>query len=412
MTAADETSLLPSSAGSDDDFPPAEPVEAEPAEAEPVEAEPAEAEPAEAEPAEAEPASDLQFGTSATEGGVSQDPDQPLLDIVAARSKRPTLWTLAAAGAQSANGEAEQQPPDIEEAAAPGRGQTAADEDWERARTMMDAGEVFEARVNGYNQGGVTIAFGRLRGFIPNSHLSGIEPTMSAEQQQEVLSQLVGKTITLRIVEAQRKRRRLVLSERMAERAWREKQRERVLEALEVGQVVTGKVRSVTSFGVFLDLGGADGLIHMSELSWKKTKNPREAIRVGQELTAKVIRVERERGRIGLSVKQLQANPWEVIEAKYRPGQLVTARVTNLVSFGAFASLEPGIEGLVHISELSDEFIEHPRQVVQRGQEYTMRVLAIDRDHERVSLSLKQAPQWIEAPTTAPKREGNGNGAR
>lgn len=215
----------------------------------------------------------------------------------------------------------------------------------------------------------------------------------------------MGKTIPVRIIEVQRKRRRLVLSERLAERAWREKQRDKILNQIEVGQIVTGRVRSLTSFGVFVDIGGADGLIHLSELTWKRIKHPREIVRVGQELTMEVIRVERERGRVGLSLKHTQPNPWADIEARYHPGQLITARVTNLVTFGAFAAVEPGVEGLVHISELSDDYIEHPRQVVQRGQEYTMRVLAIDREHERVSLSLRQAPQWIEAPSPSVNEE-------
>ena len=339
----------------------------------------------------------------------SADPDQPLLDIRARRRGRPSVWALGALGASDVSVELAESvsvvPQQASEAGAEPGAEGAGDEDWTHAQELLDAQEVFETRVTGYNLGGVTTTFGRLRGFIPNSHLSMIQPEMNTEQQQTELSKLVGKTIPVRIIEVQRKRRRLVLSERLAERAWREKQRDRILSQIEVGQVVTGRVRSMTSFGVFVDIGGADGLIHLSELTWKRIKHPREVVKVGQELTMEVIRVERERGRVGLSLKRTQPNPWGDIESHYHAGQLITARVTNLVSFGAFASVEPGVEGLVHISELSDDYIEHPRQVVQRGQEYTMRVLGIDREHERISLSLRQAPQWIEAPSKATSEE-------
>ena len=337
------------------------------------------------------------------------DPDQPLLDIRAQQQRRPSIWALAAAGAVEVEADSTGGPmtggaPSASEPGSDAKDQ-AADEDWTHAQALMDEQEVFETRVTGHNQGGVTVNVGRLRGFIPNSHLSMIQAEMDAEQQQNELSKLVGKMIPVRVIEVQRKRRRLVLSERLAERAWRDKQRDRILGELQAGQRVKGRVRSLTSFGVFVDIGGADGLIHLSELTHKRIKHPREVVKVGQELELEVIRVERERGRVGLSLKNMQSDPWADIEARYRPGQLITARVTNLVTFGAFATVEPGVEGLVHISELSDDYVEHPRQVVQRGQDYTMRVLAIDREHERVSLSLRQAPQWIEAPGGAASNE-------
>lgn len=284
----------------------------------------------------------------------------------------------------------------------PAPGPSPLDEDWNRAQVLLESQEILETRVTGYNQGGLTVAFGRLRGFVPNSHLSMVPRNTTAEQQQQILSALVGKTIPVRILEVQRKRRRLLLSERLAERAWRDRQRHDLINQLHAGDRVTGRVRSITSFGVFVDLGGADGLIHLSELSWHRVKQPQEVVTVGQEITVEVLRVEPERGRIGLSRKRALANPWDHIEERYRPGQLVTVLVTNMVSFGAFAQIEPGVEGLIHISELSDDYIEHPRQVVQRGQEYTARVLEIDHEHERVSLSLKQAPQWLVAPAVGP----------
>lgn len=289
----------------------------------------------------------------------------------------------------------------------PTAGPTALDEDWNRAQALLESQEVLEARVTGYNQGGLTVAFGRLRGFVPNSHLSMLPRSATPEQQAALLGVLVGKMIPVRILEVQRKRRRLLLSERLAERAWRDRQREDLINHLHVGDRVTGRVRSITSFGVFVDLGGADGLIHLSELTWHRVKHPQDVVNVGDEVLVEVIRVEPDRGRIGLSRKRALTNPWDQIEQRYRPGQLVTVQVTNMVSFGAFAQIEPGIEGLIHISELSDDYIDHPRQVVQRGQEYTARVLEIDHEHERVSLSLKQAPQWLVAPGGTPVVEDN-----
>ena len=148
-------------------------------------------------------------------------------------------------------------------------------------------------------------------------------------------------------------------------------------------------------------------MIHLSELTWHRVKNPQEVVAVGEEVSVEIIRIEPARGRIGLSRRRALPNPWDRIEQRYRPGQLVTVQITNMVSFGAFAQIEPGIEGLIHISELSDDYIDHPRQVVQRGQEYTARVLEIDHDHERISLSLKQAPQWLVAPAAAPVMVGS-----
>lgn len=289
----------------------------------------------------------------------------------------------------------------------PSAGHSPLDEDWNRAQAQLESQEVVEARVTGYNEGGLTVAFGRLRGFVPNSHLSMLPRNAAPEQQQELLSALAGKMIPVRVLEVQRKRRRLLLSERLAERAWRERQREDLINHLQVGDRVTGRVRSITNFGVFVDLGGADGLIHLSELTWHRVKHPQDVVNVGDDVLVEVIRVEPERGRIGLSRKRALPNPWDQIELRYRPGQLVTIQITNLVSFGAFAQIEPGIEGLIHISELSDDYIDHPRQVVQRGQEYTARVLEIDHEHERVSLSLKQAPQWLVAPAAAVAVVGN-----
>lgn len=285
-------------------------------------------------------------------------------------------------------------------------GSAALEDDWNRAQALFESQDILEARVTGHNQGGLTVAFGRLRGFVPNSHLSMVPRNATPDQAQQILSTLVGKTIPVRVLEVQRKRRRLLLSERLAERAWRDRQRHDLINQLHVGDRVTGRVRSITNFGVFVDLGGADGLIHLSELSWHRVKQAQDVVSVGDEIVVEVIRVEPERGRIGLSRKRALPNPWDQIEQRYRPGQLVTVQVTNMVSFGVFAQLEPGIEGLIHISELSDDYIDHPRQVVQRGQEYTARVLEIDHEHERVSLSLKQAPQWLVAPGSGQKPSG------
>jgi small subunit ribosomal protein S1 len=225
--------------------------------------------------------------------------------------------------------------------------------------------------------------------------------SLSQEERAAALAAFVGQTLRLKVIEVDRKRRRLVLSQREAERAYRRQRKRELLETLEIGQVLEGQVTSLRDFGAFVDIGGADGLLHVSEISHGRVNHPREVLSVGQEIRVAVVRLDRERGRIGLSMRRLQPNPWETVHQKFYPGQLVEARITNVVNFGAFAELEPGIEGLIHVSRLGDGHVGSPEDVVSIDDWVMTRVLHIDAQQQRISLSLKDVPQWVEEPVEA-----------
>jgi small subunit ribosomal protein S1 len=202
---------------------------------------------------------------------------------------------------------------------------------------------------------------------------------------------LVGNKMQLKVIEIDRSRNRLILSERAAMREWRKQHKERLLAELQEGDIRQGEVISICDFGAFVDLGGADGLIHLSELSWRRVSHPSEVLKVGDEVEVYVLNVDRDRKRIGLSLKRLEPDPWSLITDNYHTDQLVEGTVTKLVKFGAFARIfDDDVEGLIHLSELSDERIAHPREVVQEGDVLTLRIIRIDPDQRRIGLSLKR----------------------
>jgi small subunit ribosomal protein S1 len=203
---------------------------------------------------------------------------------------------------------------------------------------------------------------------------------------------MVGEAMMVKVVEVDRHRNRLILSERAASREWRAKKKERLVEELEVGEIREGKVMSLADFGAFVDLGGADGLVHLTELSWQHVNHPKEVLKVGEKVRVQVISIDAERNRIGLSIKRLQEDPWYDIVGQYQVDQLVQGAITKLTKFGAFARLvdSPEIEGLIHISELADHRIDHPRDVVAKGDILTLRIIKIDKDARRVGLSLRR----------------------
>jgi small subunit ribosomal protein S1 len=208
---------------------------------------------------------------------------------------------------------------------------------------------------------------------------------------------MVDQSLGLRVIEVDQRRNRLVLSERAAYREWREQQQERLLEELKEGQIIQGRVSSLQDFGAFVDLGGMDGLVHISELSWKRVDHPRDVVKPGQELTVMVIRMDRQRKRISLSLRQTQEDPWERIEERYTLGQLITGRVSRIVSYGAFVEVEEEIEGLVHISELADERVGSPSDIVEEGESLPLRVIRIDAARRRLGLSARRVtPQEWE----------------
>jgi small subunit ribosomal protein S1 len=229
---------------------------------------------------------------------------------------------------------------------------------------------------------------GKLRGFIPASQLSRKHQGSQKLQPEERWSRLVGTPINVKIIEINRKRKRLILSERAALRQWREAQKERLLEELREGEVRSGEVSSLSDFGAFVDLGGADGLVHLSELSWNRSAKPADILEVGQEVEVYVLGVNREKKRIALSLKRLEPEPWSTVESRYYVGQLVEGTITRLTNFGAFALVNDEIEGLIHISELSSQRINHPQEVVQEGEKHVMRIIRIDPQRRRMGLSL------------------------
>ena len=277
-----------------------------------------------------------------------------------------------------------------------------AEKDWERAETLMESQHIFESSVAAYNRGGVIVKIGQVRGFVPASQLSADSQSQGEEQTDESedrWAQLVGLNLMLKVIDIDRKRNRLILSERLAVREWRRQQKEQLLDRLKEGDVYDGVISSIADFGAFVDLGGADGLIHLSELSWNRVNHPNEVVSVGDNVKVQILSVDQERRRIGLSLRRLQPQPWDVVNETYEVGQVVRGRITKLVNFGAFARLEKdGIEGLIHVSELTDRRIAHPKEVVTEGEEYDLRIIRIDTDKRRMGLSLKQAlPPSAEA---------------
>jgi small subunit ribosomal protein S1 len=206
---------------------------------------------------------------------------------------------------------------------------------------------------------------------------------------------MVGQKLRLKIIEIDRRRNRLILSERAAVEEWRRKQKEKLLDDLNEGDVLTGRVTSLADFGAFVDLGGADGLIHLSELSWLRVSHPRDVLQVGDEVEVYVLNIDPERQRIGLSLKRLQPEPWSQVLDKYEIGQVVDVTITKLANFGAFAQIDE-IEGLIHLSELTDANITHPREVVKEGDQVSVKIIRIDPERRRIGLSLKQAEGEVE----------------
>ncbi|MBC7265197.1 MAG: S1 RNA-binding domain-containing protein [Chloroflexi bacterium] len=284
------------------------------------------------------------------------------------------------------------------------------EKDWAEAQRIYERGEIFEGTVSGYNRGGLLVRLGKVRGFVPASQLVSVDfPRGEGAdvEHSEALKQVIGRKMQLKIVDLDRNRNRLILSERAAQREWKEERREKLLAELKVGDICHGKVTSLCDFGLFVDLGGIEGLVHMSELSWERVEKVSDVHQIGDEVEVYVMGVDQERGRIALSLKRLQPEPWCAIEQRYQVGQLVEgATITKLTSFGAFARLDDGIEGLIHISELSPERINHPREVVKEGDVLTLRVIRIDSARRRLGLSLRRVIEEAEAGLKASEVEG------
>jgi small subunit ribosomal protein S1 len=260
--------------------------------------------------------------------------------------------------------------------------------DWQSATMLLESGDSVVVTVSGHNRGGLLADFGTVQGFIPASHLITAPPSQSPMQRMVALAARAGENLTVRVVEIDRERRRLILSERLARQNG---QVDALLSALQPGQICQGRVTNLCPFGAFVDLGGYEGLIHISELSWGRVGFPEEVVRPGDDLQLLVLEVNPGERKISLSLKRLRPDPWLGVEQRYTVGQVVEAVITNVVNFGAFARLEEGLEGLVHISELAEGSFMHPRNVVREGDRVRARVLQVDGLKRRIALTLRGA---------------------
>ena len=279
---------------------------------------------------------------------------------------------------------------------------------WRAMQEQFEAGLIIEAPVIDHNKGGLIVDCG-IRGFVPISQIVDFprrpqndQPRDAAQEIAEKLMPFVGRKLRLKVLEVNRKANRLILSEKVALYEERREKRDELFSSLQVGQKVTGTVRSIAPFGVFIDLGGIDGLVHKSELSWNKVNNPEAGYRVGEEVEAEVIDINHERGRISLSIRRLQPDPWHSTVADFNVGDIIDGTVTKLVNFGAFVRVRDGLEGLIHISELSHQRVAHPGDVVHEGQQLKLKIISLDSERHRLGLSLKQAEEPPARPAPEP----------
>jgi small subunit ribosomal protein S1 len=267
-----------------------------------------------------------------------------------------------------------------------------AQRDWLRFKELEESGEVCEAEVIQVNRGGVLVRFGRLHGFVPNSHLTAVPRGLRGEHLDQAKSDLVGQTLSLTVLEVEQRQRRFVLSERAA----KGHMRRQLLERLNEGDVCTGTVCNVVDYGAFVDLGGVDGLLHVSELAWRYVKHASEVLSVGDRVEVYVLSVDREKERVGLSRKRLLPDPWLAVTDSLNQGDVVEGKVTNVVDFGAFVELGDGVEGLVHISEMPEG--AQTAADLLPGSLVQVRVLRIDPQRHRIALSLRGLAQSQALP--------------
>jgi small subunit ribosomal protein S1 len=258
---------------------------------------------------------------------------------------------------------------------------------WQMAEEAQNNDECLTLPISGYNKGGLLVYWQGLQGFVPASQLIDFHQIQTSHDRINILKNWLEKELTLKIIEVNRANNRLILSERAALVAADE--RESLFDQLAPGDIVEGEVTNLTDFGVFVDIGGVEGLVHISELSWSRVTHPSQILRPKQTIKVKVLDVQAEEGRIALSRKRLHRNPWQGVETRYKPGEIVTGTVSNVVNFGAFIQLEEELEGLVHISELAEGTFLHPRNVVQKGEQVQAKVLHVSSSDKRLALSMR-----------------------
>jgi small subunit ribosomal protein S1 len=267
---------------------------------------------------------------------------------------------------------------------------------WRLLQRYYEEATSFEGEVTGYNKGGLLVDVEGVQAFVPLSQLVGGRVERPEEAGDRGLATWVGKSLRLKVIEINRRRNRVILSERAAVQEWRAAQKDRLLAELREGDIRRGRITSIREFGIFVDLGGADGLVHLSELSWDRSKAPEDMFRVGDEVDVFILKIDQEAKKIALSLRRAQPEQWEGLIDKYAVGQVVTGQVTKLAPFGAFARIEGPLEGLIHISELVDRRVTHPRDVVSEGDTLPLKIVRIERDRHRLGLSLKQVRPQAE----------------
>jgi small subunit ribosomal protein S1 len=287
-----------------------------------------------------------------------------------------------------------------------------AERGWRLLQKVFEDGETIEADVVEHNKGGLIVNVHGVRGFVPLSQIVDLRRAGGPEEPIENrLATMHSRHLLLKVIEMNRRRNRLILSERAAVQERRAREKDRLLSELQEGDVRRGVVTSLCDFGAFVDLGGADGLIHLSELSWGQVTHPSQVLKVGEEVDVYVVNVERDKKKIGLSLKRLQAEPWTRVQEHYEIGQVVTGRITKLAPFGAFAEIDEGVEGLIHISELADERITHPKSVIKEGDVVSLRIIRIDAARHRLGLSLRQAQEEDQEEIPSVYSQGAQGGA-
>ncbi len=258
--------------------------------------------------------------------------------------------------------------------------------DWDKAHKLLESEDPVDVRVNGHNRGGILVRWNRLEGFIPSSHLTSAG---YSQDRREAWDKLIGETLTVKVIEVDQDRRRLIFSEREAQKEWRAKQKARLLAELSEGDVVPGTVTGMRDFGAFVNLGGADGLIHVSELAWHRVDHPRDILSEGDQIDVYILSLDRKTNRIALSRKRLLPDPWDHAPKTYHEGQLVDGVVTNVVDFGAFVALEDGLEGLLHLSEMGDGALKEPYSYVKKGDRLSLRISHLEPERRRVGFTQR-----------------------
>lgn len=264
---------------------------------------------------------------------------------------------------------------------------------WQWAKEVFDNDQVVEGIVTSFNRGGLLVsvasAVGDMQGFVPASHMVGLSRWVTDQDRIQQLGGRIGERLRLKVIELNREQNRFILSERLA--MGRQRDGEMLLQSLKVGDICKGKVNHLTEFGAFVDLGGIDGLIHVSELSWERVTHPKDVLRLGQEVQVAIISLDAPKRRIQLSIKRLRPDPWAAVAQKYQVGQVIEGVITNVTDFGAFAKIDEGLEGLIHASELTEGNFLHPRAIVREGERVQARILAIDTARHRLALTLRNS---------------------